>query len=183
MLESNFIFVKNEILRQNLDEAFNHIITLLPFTESTNYKEPAKSAFRKTIIIYTASIIEALLFYLLDKKFTNLELVEFYSSWQLKEKQILYIIDDSYEIVAGKYIKVMGKSEKEKMNLAQITDFLKSKKMINEELCQQVNQMRKLRNEQHLSTHTIVKSYTKSDLEKAFSVAHNVKSFVQENIK
>jgi len=65
MLESNFIFVKNEILRQNLDEAFNHIITLLPFTESTNYKEPAKSAFRKTIIIYTASIIEALLFYFL----------------------------------------------------------------------------------------------------------------------
>ena len=109
--------------------------------------------------------------------------MEFYSSWQLKEKQILYIIDDSCEIVAGKYIKVMGKSEKEKMNLAQIIDFLKSKEVIGKKLFESVDDMRKLRNEQHLSTHTIVKSYTKSDLEKAFSVAHNVKSFVQENIK
>ena len=47
MTESNFPFVKNEILRQNLDEAFDHILTLLPFTESVTYNEAAKALFER----------------------------------------------------------------------------------------------------------------------------------------
>ena len=69
--DSNFPFIDNPVLRKNIDEAFDHILTLLPFTESEDYNEPAKSAFRKTIIIYTASIVEALLFYVLDTEFTD----------------------------------------------------------------------------------------------------------------
>ena len=100
-MKSNFSFVNNEIRRQNLDDAFDYIVTLLPFTESVSYNEPAKSAFCKTIIIYTASIVEALLFHLLDSKFTDNDIVDFYSSWELKDKKELYIVNDSHKIVSG----------------------------------------------------------------------------------
>lgn len=180
MPEPYFPFVKNEILRQNLDEAFNHILTLLQFAESATYNEAAKSAFRKTIIIYTAAIVEALLFHVLDKEFTEDDLKEFYSSWELSDKKILYKVSDSHHIVAGDYKKVAGKTGKEKMNLGQITDFLKKKGVLSKNLFETVDEIRILRNEQHIGTHVQVKSYTKGDLEKAFSIAREVKEFVQK---
>lgn len=182
MTESNFPFVKNEILRQNLDEAFNHILVLLQFIESANYNEAAKSAFCKTIIIYTASIVEALLYHVLDKEFTDGDLKEFYSSWELTDKKVLHKINDSHHIVAGDYKKVVGKTGKEKMNLGQITDFLKKKEVLSKNLFETVGEIRVLRNEQHISTHAQVKSYTTGDLEKAFSIAREVKEFVQKRM-
>ena len=182
MTESNFPFVKNEILRQNLDEAFDHILTLLPFTESVTYNEVAKSAFRKTIIIYTASIVEALLFYVLDKKFIDDDVKEYYGNWELADKKVLYEIDGSHHIVAGDYKKVLGKMGKEKMNLGQIADFLKNKKIISKNFFETIDELRVLRNEQHIGTHTQVKSYTNDNLEKAFSVAGEVKKFTQKQI-
>ncbi len=179
MAESNFNFVKKEILRQNLDEAFDHILTLLPFSESVTYNETAKSAFRKTIIIYTASIIEALLFHILDKEFTDDEVADFYSSWELKEKKVLYHVDDSYEIIAGDYKKVLSKTGKEKMNLAQISDFLEAKEIVGKDLIQKIDDIRKLRNEQHIGPHKKVNIYSKNDLENAFSIAREVKDFVK----
>lgn len=183
MIDSNFPFVQNKILRQNLDEAFDHIVTLLPFTESVTYNETAKSAFCKTIIIYTASIVEALLFHVLDKEFSDTDIQEFYSSWKLKDKQVLYVVGDEYHIVAGSFKKVLGKSSKEKMNLGPISDFLKKKGVLNKNLFDKVNEIRVLRNEQHISTHSQVKSYTKNDLEKAFSIARDVKEFARKRIQ
>lgn len=109
MAESSFPFVTNEILRKNLDEAFDHILTLLPFTESVTYNEAAKSAFRKTIIIYTASIVEALLYQVLDKEFTENDIREHYADWELTDKKVLYQVDGSHQIVAGDYKKILGK--------------------------------------------------------------------------
>lgn len=183
MTESNFPFVKNEVLCQNLDEAFDHILTLLPFTESITYNEAAKSAFRKTIIIYTALIVEALLFYIFDEEFTDAEVAEFYSIWELKNQQVLYKIDSLHEIVAGDYKKILGKTGKEKMNLGQISDFLKAKKIINPSLFIKIDVIRKLRNEQHIGTHKKVRVYSKKDIEEAFFVARAVKEFVHERKK
>ncbi len=180
MSESNFPFIENQVLRQNLDEAFDHIVTLLPFAESATYNEAAKSAFCKTIIIYTALIVEALLFYVLDKEFTENEIEDFYSSWELKSKQILHTIDDSHQIVAGNYSRVLGKTGKEKMNLGQIIDFLKAKEIVGPSLSEKLDVIRKLRNEQHIGTHKKVRVYSKKDIENAFSIAHEVKEFVRE---
>lgn len=182
MTESNFPFVKNQILRQNLDEAFDHIVILLQFTESVTYNEVAKSAFRKTIIIYTASIVEALLFHVLDNKFSDDDIKGYYGGWEVENKKVLYEIDDSHHIIAGDYKKVLGKAGKEKMNLGQITDFLKKKEVISKNLFEAVDELRVLRNEQHIGTHVQVKSYTKDNLEKAFFVAREVKEFIQKQV-
>jgi len=183
MAESRFSFIKDDVLRQNLDEAFQHIIILLPFTESDAYDETAKSAFRKTIIIYTASIIEALLFNLLDNKFTEEDIADFYSSWNLKNKKVLYTVEDgSHKIVAGDYKKIPGKTSKRKMNLGMICSFLKEKEILSIGLFDDVNEITKLRNSQHISTHRKVKSYSKNEIEKAFSVASKIKNFVKDRI-
>ncbi len=42
---TNFDFVKDKILRQNLDIVFNHILVLIPFTESDTYNEEIKKFF------------------------------------------------------------------------------------------------------------------------------------------
>ncbi|PIQ68266.1 MAG: hypothetical protein COV91_05045 [Candidatus Taylorbacteria bacterium CG11_big_fil_rev_8_21_14_0_20_46_11] len=182
MKESNFAFVENEVFRQNLDEAFDHITTLLPFTESVTYNEAAKSAFCKTIIIYTALIVEALLFYVLDKKFTESDIEDFYTSWELKNMKVLYSVNDSHQIVAGDYSRILGKTGKEKMNLGQIIDFLKAKKAIDSGLFVRLDVIRKLRNEQHIGTHKKVRVYSKKDITDAFSIARDVKKFVQKGI-
>lgn len=179
---SNFPFIGNTVLRQNLDEAFDHILTLLPFSESESYNEPAKSAFRKTIIIYTASIVEALLFAVLDDKSSEAEVSDYYSSWKLKDKVVLHTINSEHEIVAGQHVKVAGDGNKAKLNLGKIATLLKEKSLMSDSLYREVNAVRLLRNEQHIGTHTNVKSYSKEDLETAFSVAGAVKEFAQKSL-
>ncbi len=179
MIESNFPFVKNEVLRQNIDDTFNHILDLLPFTESISYDKVARSSFCKTIIIYTASIIEALLFYVFDTKFTDVEVKDYYSSWKLKDEKVLYVVDDNHKVVAGDYKKCLGEG-KSKMNLAPMCAFLKDKKIITRDIFDKVDAVRILRNEQHLGMSVSIRSYTKSDLVKTFAVAKEIKEFVKK---
>lgn len=75
-----------------------------------------------------------------------------------------------------------GDGRKEKLNLAPINAILKYNKHIPKTLFDKVDALRILRNEQHIGTPTEVKTYSKDDLEKAFSVASAVKNFVRKNL-
>lgn len=178
MENSNFQFVDNTVLRNNLDETFNHIVVLMVFLESTTYGEVAKSAFRKTIIIHTASIVEALLFYLMDRKFDNSEVSKYYTKWTLSGHKEIYRINKKRLIVAGEYIKKDSRLKKEKMNLGQIADFLLYKKVIDDPLYKMIDEIRILRNEQHIATQKTIKRYSKKELEKAFLIVNKTKEFV-----
>lgn len=185
MIKSQFAFIQNnEILRNNLNQVFDHILVLLPFTESKTYDSVAKSSFRKTIIIHTASIIEALLFYMLDNKFSDKDITKFYSHWKLKNEHILYTISKSHKIICGNYEKIPGNIKKKtKMNLGQIVNFLKENKLLDEKLFAKVSSVRKLRNDQHIGAHQNVKTYSSKDLEDSFSVAREIKNFIIQEMK
>lgn len=181
--ESNFPFITNAVLRGNIDMVFDHILVLTAFGESKDYSKEAKSSFRKSIIIHTAAIVEGLLFYLLDIKFKEDDIEEFYSSWELEEKKVLYVVEEGrYEVIAGNFVKKPGKGAKKKLNLAQITNYLREKKIINNEIESGIDKIRRLRNEQHIGLHETIKTYNKSDLEEAFSIAREVKEFVRNNL-
>lgn len=180
MPESNFPFIKKVVLRQNLDTAFDHILTLLPFTESSTYNDVAKSSFRKTIIIYTASIIEALLFHVVDTELTEEDLSV--STWNLVNKKTLHEVGGDHHVVAGDFKIKITKLKKDKLNLGGICDLLKEKKIVVEPLLGRVDAVRKLRNSQHIGPDKTVRSFSKKDLENAFSVASDVKSFVKARI-
>lgn len=181
MSNSSFGFISNEILRQNLDESFDHIVNLLPLIESGVYSDVATGAFRKTCIIYTASIIEALLFHILDTQLSDEDLTEY--TWKLLNKKILFTVNDSYQIVAGDF-KQEGKIlDKDKLNLGLISKTLKDKKFLTKSLFDKVDEVRVLRNGQHIGPNKSIKQYSKADLEKAFAVASDVKTFTKNKLK
>lgn len=178
-----FPFIQNKILRQNLDVTFRHILTLIPITKTHSNNSEAQSAFRKTIIIHTASIVEALLYSLMDNKFTDEDIANHYAKWELKNTKELYEIDSGAKIVAGKYKLIPSKTNKTKMNLGQIVQFLKYHKVLSQGICKQIDQLRKMRNDQHIGAHRMVKQYTNSDIEKAFAIAKQVKTTVQNKLE
>lgn len=67
---SHFIFIGDKILRKNLDIALDYIVELIALSKSKSYKDKPVliSSFRKSIVIHTASIIEASLFWKLKQK-------------------------------------------------------------------------------------------------------------------
>ncbi len=177
MTGSNFPFIVDSVLRQNLDDAFQHILILLPFSESVTYDDTAKSSFRKTIIIYTASIVEALLYHVVDTILSEQDLET--SCWELANQSVLYEVSDSHKIIAGDFKLKIEQTKKGKLNLGQINTLLKDRRIISKLLFDKIDKVRELRNSQHIGTHRAVKAFTKADLEGAFAVASDVKAFVK----
>ena len=181
MSGSNFPFIKNDILRKNLDDAFQHILILIPLSESATYDETAKSVLRKTIVIYTGSIVEALLYYLLDTQLKESDLQN--NTWEVVNERVLYSVSDFHKIIAGEKKQKIEHIKKEKLNLGQINTVLKDKQIISRALFQKIDSLREMRNAQHIGAHTEVKIFTNRELEYAFSVASDVKKRVSELIE
>jgi hypothetical protein len=174
MSDTRFEFVVDEITRVHLNRAFQLIIELVTLSEAKEYTDELKSSFRKTAIIYTASIIEALLLSVLKDAKTEVECGE---SREVVE-HILYKINDAEKIAVVK--DVFTKVNFIKLNLDQISKLCKKFKIISSELFTRVDMVRDLRNRQHLgSLSEIEATYTKKDLEFVFSVAKEVSDTAQ----
>jgi hypothetical protein len=169
-----FDFISNPTLCKNLDITFDHIVTLLSLVENKSYDKFEQSSFRKTIIIYTASIIEALLFDLVMRICQVDKLTT--SEWKIENVKVLYKINPQHQIVGGDYLLKSIKQKPDKMNLGIILNILHKNKYIGQPLYEKIDKVRVLRNDQHFGTHQIIREYTKGDLEFVFSVAKEVKS-------
>jgi hypothetical protein len=179
MLQTEFSFVPDPVLKSSIDEVFEHIARLLEVVDDKDYPAEAKSAFCKSIIIHTGSIIEALLYVLLDIRYSDDNIKQHYATWQLKPFHKLHTLDNTHQIVAGEYKLIPGKQGKTKLNLAQTCDFLKLKGDITPDIHKKVTKVRTLRNEQHLATQTRVRSCTRKDVKDVFKIAREVKEFVR----
>ncbi|MCX6717740.1 MAG: hypothetical protein NTU76_03650 [Candidatus Taylorbacteria bacterium] len=178
---SNFSFVTDPIIKENLDTTFDHLLELLSLSESPVYPLNLRSGFRKTIIIYTASIIEALLFWMLRERKTEEEIAE--DEIEFKIIKIIYEINDDERIVLGKDCKKKNRYKFEKLNLNQINDLCQKNNLISKDIFNKVDKVRILRNRLHISTlKTVENEYSKTDLEFVFSVAREVKDVVGSNI-
>lgn len=182
MAESQFTFVTSDSLRQNIDATFWHIAELISIVDDSRYPSEAKSAFCKSVIIHTGSVIEALLYALLDTRYSDDDIKIFYATWQLKPYKELHEVDARTKIVAGTYKLVPSKTTKAKLNLANIADILKENGDISADLHKQITQVRTLRNEQHLATQQKLKLYTRKDVSNVFKIARKVKEHVQREL-
>jgi len=175
MVKNYFGFIPDTVLSTNINTAFLHVLDLdILSRDTTVYNKTQRSSFRKTIIIYTASIIEALLLYKIKlvcdtKKITS-------KTWKLKNKKVAYNVSDKHKIIFGDYILHLEEIKINKLNLGQINDLAKEYKIISKELYKEIDKVRKLRNRQHIGTHLMIeKDYNKRDLEFIFSVASKIK--------
>ncbi len=177
---SNFPFITNRILQYNLDLSFAHIIDLLTLQESEQYKGEEKKllvgSLRKTIIIHTASIIEALLLWKL-RQYCKSEKVEM-DDWKYFDIRTLYKINESEEVIAGNRKK--EKTDMNRLDFIKITSLCIKYKIINtDEFKREIDTVRELRNRLHIgSLEEIEKEYSKKDLEYCFSIAKKVKETV-----
>ncbi len=176
---SSFSFITDDILRSNLDAAFDHINELVTVSESNTFRaKPVQiSSFRKTIIIHIASVIEALLLWKF-KFVCNTNKVELPDDWKYFEIRTIYKINESREAVAG--LRKREQKDIKKLDFLRITDLCQKHKIIkSKKLKRDIDAVRKLRNRMHIGgLSEIEKEYKKSDLEFCFDVTRRVKKLV-----
>lgn len=177
--QSSFPFVTDEVLRANLDSTFRHLVELFTLSESAKYSDAIKSSFRKTTIIYTASVIEALLLWMLKRSKCEEELAKRQTIFAVAK--VIYEINPVERIVLGREEQKTEKFRFDKLNLDQVNALCKEHGIISESVFKDVDEVRKLRNRLHISTLAAVEQdYTKKDLEFVFSVARTVKNLARE---
>lgn len=179
---SHFEFVTNDVLRSNLDTTFLHLVDLLILSESDTYKKEEKellvSSLRKTIIIHTSSIVEALLFWKL-RQLEKANKVELPDDWRYVDVKILYEVNNSEQIVAGKRKKESRKIDA--IDFKHVIDLCKENAILDTALKTDLHKMRGLRNRQHLGNlTTLEEQYTKGEMEFCFGLAKKVKELVAE---
>ena len=176
---SNFPFIQNQILRFNLDLAFVHIVDLLTLSESKSYKgkNTLVSSLRKTIIIHTASIIEALLLWKF-KQVCNTTKVELADEWKYFDIKPIYKISESQEVIAG--FRRKEQRDIDRIDFIRVTELCQKYNILrSKKLKIDIDTVRELRNRVHIGgLSEIEKEYKKSDLEFCFDVAKRVKKLV-----
>lgn len=173
---SHFPFIDNDALKNNLDTTFQHIVELVAIADE--YDKTLSSSFRKTIIIYTASIIEALLLWKLKKKIKSTK-VELSDEWKYYNIKILHRIDALEEIIGGSRKK--EKRDISKLDFVRVIDLCVKHGIITEQFSKKVHKVRELRNRLHIGgLAEIEKEYTKKDLNFVFVVAKKVKNTVSK---
>lgn len=178
---SNFPFVEDQILQTNLDNASDHIVKLISLTLSKEYKgqEVLISSLRKTIIIHTAAIVEALLLWKLKHFYRTLN-IELPNEWKYYEIKVLHEISKSEEIIAGKRKKEI--KEFNKIDFFRIIDLCCCNKIIkSSKLKKELDTVREFRNRLHIGgLKEIEKKYSVGNLEFCFKVQERVKKLVSK---
>lgn len=176
---SSFPFIDDSILQANLDITFELIIELLTLSESESYKEKETlvSSLRKTIIIHTASIIEALLLWKL-KQVVSTQKIEMSEDWIYCDVKLIYPISTSEEIVGCRRKK--EKKDLTKLDFFRITDYCCKLGIVgSNDMKERINKVRELRNKLHIGSLPTKESvYTKNDLEFCFNILAEVKKIV-----
>ena len=161
MKKVEFSFIGEVVLRKNVENVHNDVIELLPMIAYT--KLGIGHCLRKTIIIYTASIIEALLLWKIEKELGAGKVV--------LSNEIKYF-DPKKVYEAGDFdlFVVKGRAEMRKPNdldfnrLIGVCDnrkVLKSRKLIDA-----LHKVRKLRNKLHIGgLRTVTKTYPQKEVE------------------
>ena len=175
---SNFFFVDDVVLQKNLDIAFNHIAQLASLSESKIYSDALRGSFRKSAMVNTASIIEALLLWMLKKKLKETDLKKETTSFKILKE--IYSVNDRERIVLGRDEVKIEHRKFSKLNFAEINPLCREQRIIREELYKKIDQVRVARNGLHIGgLAKVEEGYSKKELEFIFSVAKEVKSLAK----
>lgn len=178
---NHFPFVTDIILQTNLNITFDHIVDLLALSLSPEYKGKVAlvSSLRKTIIIHTASTIEALLLWKLKNVYGQ-KSIKLDEDWKYLDVKVIYQIGDGHEVVSG--LRKKEERSIDKLDFLHVTDLCVRLKILKQKkLRENVDKVRALRNRLHIGgLQEIEKEYKKSDLEFCFNVAKKVKSLAMK---
>lgn len=179
---SNYSFVTDPILAANLNQASDHILDLLSISELSTYRRKTKlvSSLRKTIIILTGSIVEAILLWQIKLRIRS-KVVELEDEWSYVDQRVLHQISPSQEIVAGK--RQLEKMRVDKLDLKRCISLCRKYGLITEnQLADDIDRLRVVRNRLHLGALAeLERQYSVSDLEFCFGVTKRVRELFIAN--
>ncbi|PSO43903.1 MAG: hypothetical protein BRC23_02585 [Parcubacteria group bacterium SW_4_49_11] len=174
-----FYFIDDSILRQNLERVSSHITTLSLLIFSDEYSSAERSSFRKTIIIHTASQIEALLLWYLKQHKTEEECAGVERTFRID--QHIYQLSENERIVRGSDIMKQQKFKFQNVNLAQLVHLCGHFELLSDTMAERVQEVRKLRNRQHLGgLATVDHAYSAEDLAFVWEVSEEVLEYVKK---
>lgn len=175
--KEKFDFIKNDILKENIAINMQYVIFL--YSLEREYELPGTTTYSsfKTIILYTASIVESLLNYKL-KELIEEERIESNKIMTTEDKYIyiadLHIISSKEKICGVKKVK----KHKQLDNKTIFLDLNKAAKrcgLFNEQLFKKSERLREMRNKIHLAALTeIDNKYPQSDIDNVFEIAKDI---------
>ena len=174
-METIFPEIKDDVLRKNLDIVFYYVLMLITLSESKEYDAIIKSSFRKSVVIYTSSIIEAMILYLLKQKIKDKKVVPS-DEWKYFNIVSIYKISDNPLTEAISGIRKNEVKNINKMDFFRMNDLCLKHKIIGEKLFDDLTKARKLRNRLHIGgLEEVERNFHSKDLEFIFKVAEKVK--------
>jgi len=179
--QNPFDFIDDSILRQNLERVSSHIQNLQLLMFSEKYPPQEQSSFRKTIIIHTASQIEALLLWYLKQHKTEEECASVERTFRID--QHIYQLSDNERIVRGSDIMKQQKFKFQNINLAQLVHLCGHFELLSDTMAERVQEVRKLRNRQHLGgLATVDHAYSAEDLAFVGEISEEVWEYVKKQL-
>ncbi len=165
MKNNSFEFVRDQALRTNLQITLSHVFDLLVISEY--YKGLARSSFIKTTAIYVATIIEALLLWMLKQKLRkeNNDKIRLKDEWKYRNIKQIYKIQDEpiQEVVAC--IRERETKKLKNLDFFRISRLCLDNKIITKGLFSDIDQVRNMRNRLHIGNlESIDKEYSKKSL-------------------
>jgi hypothetical protein len=139
-------FITDAALRQRVEDAIEYIYTLYEESKGSDKNDLYRTETYRVIILYTISIIEAVLFYLYERKGMTIKKLEY------KEKQSLptkYLHSDTKGRVIIAVEKSSEKSESE-ISLKELIQFFVTNKVLKKETAEKLHEIMRTRNSVHL---------------------------------
>jgi hypothetical protein len=187
ILERRFSFIKNDALRANIALAFQHIIFLIVVIEQEQAEGTTiGSSAHKSMIIYTATIVEGCLHYCVQEyveagKVRSSDIAKV--DWVPENQKKLYEISDG-EYVCGAVMKKKTEPYNEKLHFQELNRLCKRIGILTEPLFEVVEDIREKRNKLHLAGLGEFDSvYSKKDVQSVFENARAITDRVETLIQ
>ncbi len=169
---SDFDFIADQALVSNLNQTNDLVIELVLRINSPeyNHRKSLVSSLCKTVVIYVATIVEAMLLWSLRQHYPIGE-IESKDEWEYKDVKLIYSLEhEASEIIWSRRRHVKRKLDK--LDFLHIIKQCKICKIItDEDLLSDIDSLRKLRNNLHIGGMRVrEKIYNADDLEYCFSV-------------
>lgn len=178
--ENRFLFISDTSLRKNLGDALAFVDHLVSLSLDKNQEKIIINALNKTIVIHTASIVEAVVHFFVQEKSKNQSFYD--KNWTYTDIKLLHKIEGDEEIIAGK-------RKKKKLKIKRNTDF----KTLNE-IClrekfftkrkfEKIEKLRKERNTIHLAGLSGNQGiYSQKQINEFFNTSSEILEIIEEKI-
>ncbi len=185
-LTDRFLFIEDEILRENVVITFQYLIFLIAILDDLEADNTTiSSSIHKDMIVYTGSIIESILHYCL-KQYIDNDLIRSHEAmstkWDMRDHKVLYEISNTEKVCGAiKYKKTERLTDQ--TNFIVINRACKKAGILTNILFDKSEEVRNLRNKIHLSGLRLVdNSYSKDDSQAVFDTAKKVIEKVEERL-